>query len=381
MLGAKAQANGEVDFRWIRGENVQPILHVFPKNLEEQDYPKLKTLFYYHGGGMVFGDPRPVAFATAKNLKNYQVFAVKYRKSPEFPYPTPINDCIDATKFLLKNSNKFKINKFGIFGESAGGNLTTAVLMSIDFEKEFGKGKIPEVANILIPMQQAINFKTYSRTCEKYSELEIPGKMVPTCWLAYAGLDVCCKDNVEFLAANRHVEFEEYKSLLDENLWHLDPEDLKQHDSHTKITIDYSNPEQNLGINPQIWYADKNKTKQVTKRNKYHNIKDTLKKLLQSNSNPDLPPFSPGTVSNEKLNFATKNCRKIYVTVSELDPVRDDGIMFFNRIKHFGSNVELVLNRNAGHIFMYMNQYVMKMGLGYEAYNEPMRVMFRNLEF
>lgn len=60
--------------------------------------------------------------------------SVEYRLSPEYPYPTPVNDCIDATQYILSHPREFGIDTTKVFlsGFSAGGSLavTTALALS-----------------------------------------------------------------------------------------------------------------------------------------------------------------------------------------------------------------------------------------------------------
>lgn len=60
--------------------------------------------------------------------------SIEYRLSPEYPHPTPVNDCIDSTLYILNNAEEFGIDKNQVFlsGFSAGGSLavTTALALS-----------------------------------------------------------------------------------------------------------------------------------------------------------------------------------------------------------------------------------------------------------
>ena len=119
------------------------IYRIVPKVLREdengikikQGTPR-KTLIYYHGGGMICGQELAKGgfpIAIAKLLKNYQIFSIDYRLSPEYVFPIPINDCVEATRYLLNNKEKYQIGEFGCFGESAGGHLALSVNMTIDY--------------------------------------------------------------------------------------------------------------------------------------------------------------------------------------------------------------------------------------------------------
>jgi acetyl esterase/lipase len=57
--------------------------------------------------------------------------SIEYRLSPEYPHPTPVDDCIDSTLYIIKHAKEFGIDKDKVFlsGFSAGGSLavTTAL--------------------------------------------------------------------------------------------------------------------------------------------------------------------------------------------------------------------------------------------------------------
>jgi acetyl esterase/lipase len=60
--------------------------------------------------------------------------SIEYRLAPEYPHPTPVNDCIDSTLYIINNAKEFGIDKDKVFlsGFSAGGSLavTTALALS-----------------------------------------------------------------------------------------------------------------------------------------------------------------------------------------------------------------------------------------------------------
>jgi acetyl esterase/lipase len=60
--------------------------------------------------------------------------SVEYRLSPEYPHPTPVNDCIDSTLYIINHAKEFGIDVRQVFlsGFSAGGSLavTTALAVS-----------------------------------------------------------------------------------------------------------------------------------------------------------------------------------------------------------------------------------------------------------
>jgi versiconal hemiacetal acetate esterase len=60
------------------------------------------------------------------------IVSVDYRLAPKHPYPAPLNDCIEAYEWVLKNSALLKTtpNRAITFGTSAGGNLALATALN-----------------------------------------------------------------------------------------------------------------------------------------------------------------------------------------------------------------------------------------------------------
>lgn len=90
-----------------------------------------RTILYLHGGGYVFGSPkshRDATFALAKEAAS-EVFSLDYRMAPEHPFPAAVDDAISAYEWLLAEGRNPKSLVIG--GDSAGGGLTLALLLSI----------------------------------------------------------------------------------------------------------------------------------------------------------------------------------------------------------------------------------------------------------
>lgn len=107
----------------------------------------LPVLIYFHRGGWVFGnieEADPVCRKLANHLECI-VVAVEYRLAPENPFPKPLDDCYDATQWIAENAGRFggEAMNLVVCGESAGGNLATAVaLMARDKQGPFLSGQL-----------------------------------------------------------------------------------------------------------------------------------------------------------------------------------------------------------------------------------------------
>lgn len=122
---------------------------------EEQMKP---TIIFYHGGGFFVGSAdtfEPAMYRIANNT-NCLVIYVEYRLIPEFKYPAPLDDCLLATKHLIKNHKKYKIDldNFILMGDSAGGNLAAVISQSL-IENKIAK---PKIQVLIYPILQFFDF-------------------------------------------------------------------------------------------------------------------------------------------------------------------------------------------------------------------------------
>lgn len=90
--------------------------------------PQDKVLLYLHGGSWTFGNlstARPVSVLLT-GLSGIPVLTAEYRLSPEHPYPAGGEDCVAVYQWLLDQG--YLPENVGIFGDSAGGNLSLALI-------------------------------------------------------------------------------------------------------------------------------------------------------------------------------------------------------------------------------------------------------------
>ena len=92
------------------------------------------VLLYLHGGGWCVHLPityRRHARELARR-SGLRVLVPDYRLAPEHPYPAALDDCLAAYRWLLAQGERAE--RIAIAGDSAGGNLTLALLMRIKRE-------------------------------------------------------------------------------------------------------------------------------------------------------------------------------------------------------------------------------------------------------
>jgi len=90
-----------------------------------------RVLQYVHGGGYVIGSADYYRKLTGHlaNALGCRVLNVDYRLAPEHPHPAPVEDSTAAYRWLLDQG--IEPGHIAISGDSAGGGLTVATLLSI----------------------------------------------------------------------------------------------------------------------------------------------------------------------------------------------------------------------------------------------------------
>jgi acetyl esterase/lipase len=111
---AREDILGGVRGEWLEAERVTPFA----------------TMLYLHGGAYVACSPqthRPITSWFAKH--GWRVFAPDYRLAPEHRFPAQIKDAVAVFRTLLETGISPK--QIVVAGDSAGGNLTLALCLSL----------------------------------------------------------------------------------------------------------------------------------------------------------------------------------------------------------------------------------------------------------
>lgn len=99
------------------------------------------TIFEIHGGcfsqGTAANDDRMRARMCAAT--GYNVIGLGYRKSPDYPYPCAVEDLFDQICYFVDHAEKYgvDVNRLGVWGHSAGGNLSCVMAWLGPQEKRF----------------------------------------------------------------------------------------------------------------------------------------------------------------------------------------------------------------------------------------------------
>jgi epsilon-lactone hydrolase len=99
---------------------------VTPADLPQANRERL--LLHVHGGGYVLypGEAGAGEAMLMAGFGKFKVVSVDYRMAPEFPFPAALDDAMAVWRHLVSHTDP---RKMGIFGTSAGGGLTLAMVL------------------------------------------------------------------------------------------------------------------------------------------------------------------------------------------------------------------------------------------------------------
>jgi acetyl esterase len=94
----------------------------------------LPTVLLLHGGGWVIGDldTHDVMARSIATLCDCVVVSVAYRLAPEHPFPAAVDDALSAARWVAGHLGELGgSDRFGVAGDSAGGNLAAVVAQTL----------------------------------------------------------------------------------------------------------------------------------------------------------------------------------------------------------------------------------------------------------
>lgn len=86
------------------------------------------VILYLHSGAWITGD-RKGGPAIRQASRGYAVASIDYRLAPQSTWPSQIEDCKAAVRWLRANTARFDLDpdRIGVFGTSAGGHLAAVL--------------------------------------------------------------------------------------------------------------------------------------------------------------------------------------------------------------------------------------------------------------
>ena len=119
----------QISNRFIPGPTADLPIRIY-RPTEDMNSP---VIVYFHGGGWVlnFLDIYDASLTRLANQSGAVIISVNYQKAPEHPFPIPFDDCYETLLWVIKNADLLGIDaeSVGVAGDSAGGNLASAVAL------------------------------------------------------------------------------------------------------------------------------------------------------------------------------------------------------------------------------------------------------------
>jgi len=151
-----------------------------------------------------------------------KVVLTDYRLAPKYPFPIPVEDCFETYKWVLDNTDMLGVakDKIMIGGDSAGGNLATAVtLMAKDRH-------LPAPAALLL-IYPVTDRRMMTESMKKYTDTPVwNAKLSKMMWDAYLGGQT--PEHIEYASPIEvssfesfpptYIEVAEYDCLRDEGI-------------------------------------------------------------------------------------------------------------------------------------------------------------------
>jgi acetyl esterase/lipase len=120
--------------RTVPGEGDQADVTVRITQVPSSD-TKRPCVYWIHGGGYLFGTALVEDVRINRWADNYGcvVVGVEYRKSPEHPYPEPLDDCYRGLAWTFEHADELSIDpeRVVVVGQSAGGGLAAALALLV----------------------------------------------------------------------------------------------------------------------------------------------------------------------------------------------------------------------------------------------------------
>jgi len=318
QLGAIHVNSANITVHQIAFQDVDSLL-LLPDGFMERESPG-PVIVFIHGGGWVVSSAASYLdyLYHAVEETGYAVMSPDYRLAPKYPFPIPFEDCVNSLFGMLDKAAEYNIDSENVIiaGDSAGGNLALAtVLKLIDMNDEGNFSFMPKMLAIAYPVTQMVNFQLPSMLA--FQSFDGKHDMLPRVWLSYLGLH----DNTSYSAVlmnNNHIDI----SSLDEN-----QRKLFQFIKGENVPTDV--------------FADRKETLYVPPVSKISSA-TINKKLTEMAVNPYTSPLMASDKTLSKF-------MRIHMMLVNDDQLRDEGMLFYSRLKTLGVDVSLQFLKDSPH--------------------------------
>ncbi|XP_005109338.2 neutral cholesterol ester hydrolase 1 [Aplysia californica] len=296
------------------------------------------VMVYYHGGGWSWLDVDVYDASTRELAMKVPMVLVSvgYRQSPEHAHPIPLEDCLRVTEYVIKHADDLQLDpkRVSIAGDSAGGHLTAAVALQL---REKIKIQVP-----IYPCLQLLDLQTPS-----YIENRnfIPGMLndvsMLSYWMNYGNISYQWMP--DFLANN-----------------HTSPE-LKRSKYASRIS-------------PKWYMPEHIRTESLRRMDKRQDFGDS--ELSQKYESVLLDPLFAPLMADDKEYVGLP---LTYVLTAGYDVLRDDGLIYAQRLKKAGVNVHLAHYQEGFHGMIFFFDGPIAFDVGKRAMQDLVSFLQENL--
>jgi acetyl esterase/lipase len=257
--------------------------------------------------------------------------------TPDHPFPTPTDDCYEVLVGLLATPHKYNADptRLVLAGDSAGGNAVAVTTQRLLKEKR----QLPKVQVLIYPWTQMVNSIMPSQV--RYYKTGLIGNWNVTLsklamW--YLGVDKVSDEIERVFLENHHF------GLI---------EDANEH-ARIRACLDTSKiPEK---YKPDPFYYDVEENAHLTElptkvpessalKSDDGELAEVFRKLFDARISPLLADMSDLVGSP-----------KTYFLILEWDPIKDEGLLYAERLKEAGVDVEIAFYEKAFHGIAAMTQ-------------------------
>ncbi|NWI64629.1 AAAD deacetylase, partial [Todus mexicanus] len=299
-----------------------------------------RAVIYFHGGGWCLGSAGMKSYdhlaRWTSNMLNAVVVSVNYRLAPKHRFPAQFEDVYLVTKFFLRSD---VLSQYGVdakrvcvAGDSAGGNLAAAVAQQLLEDPEV-KTKLKAHA-LLYPALQTLDLNLPSYQENENNPL-LPKHLMVRFWSEYFTSDASLR---EAMASGTHVPRESSHLFQFVNWSNFLPEEMKKDHVYASPTFRSSELAQ-----------------------KYPGFLDVR--------------AAPLLASDAQL----RRLPRTYVLTCEHDVLRDDGVMYAERLRAAGVPVTHDHAKDAFHAAMMFVLSPFELAVGHRLLNRYIGWLNENL--
>ncbi|XP_052072246.1 arylacetamide deacetylase-like isoform X1 [Mytilus californianus] len=298
------------------------------------------VLVYFHGGGwsLLSADCYDPIMRKISRESEVVVISVDYRLSPQHPFPVPLNDCFDVVEYVLDNSDTLGVDssRVAIGGDSAGGNMAAAI--SLRLQRRIA------LQLVLVPVLQIINWQT-------------TGFM----------------ENVLYL--NKSINSPNSLVFLT-NYLNLSPEYAHQFLINNHTSPEFKKSKYFDSVDQKKWMPKKYvRTKDLWENIEYKKDFGNAELFKKVEGYLKEPLISPLIADDETL----LGLPFTYIMTCGYDFIRDDGIMFHEKLKYLNVKTELAHYPEGFHNALMFPHGPLKMDIGVKIIADIVRILKNKL--